>query len=189
MKAKKIVTISGIVILVLGLIAITQTNIFGRNLESVFAEKDYAQIENYYIRKAGSTVFLSIKTKADLPDTGEDFEKSRVVTFGYAWLVQDNDGSLEGVFSNVHTVDGFIGPWHSELVRLVPNGSNLCFLSEPIINEVSAGDNLVRTLLSEYQLGFSSHEIDRAASIVILENLSCSSGFEAKIINVLKARS
>lgn len=187
MKVKKIVAISGIVILVLGLIAITQTNTFGRNLESVFAEKDYAQIENYEVRKAGSTIFLSIKTKTDLPNTGEDFEKSRIVSFGYAWLVQDNDGSFEGVFSNVHTVDGFIGPWHSELVRLVPNGS-LCLLSEPMINEVSAGDRLVRTLLSEDQLGFSSQEIDRAASIVILENLSCGSGFEAKIINVLKAR-
>lgn len=93
---------------------------------------------------------------------------------------------MAGVFSNVHTIGGFIGPWHSEIVRLVPNDDDFCLFSEPMINEVSAGDNLVRTILSEDQLDFSSHEIDRATSIVILENLSCGSGFEAKIISEFK---
>jgi len=51
-----------------------------------------------------------------------------------------------------------------------------------MINEVSAGDNLVRVILSEDQLDFSSHEIDKAVSIAILESFSCGSGFEAKII-------
>ncbi len=58
--------------------------------------------------------------------------------------------------------------------------------TEPMINEVSAGEGLVRTILSEDQLDFSSHEIDRVVSVVILENLSCSSGFEAKIISEYK---
>lgn len=186
MKTKKIVAISGIITLVLGLIVAYQTNTFGKNLESVFVEKSYAQIEDYEVRTAGSTVFLSIKTVADLPNIPEDFEKLRVISFGYAWLTQDNDGSLTGIFSNVHTIGGFIGPWHSELVRLVPKGDSFCLLSEPIINHVSAGDNLVKTLLSEDQLDFSSHEIDRAASVILLENISCSSGFEAKIVNELK---
>ena len=183
MKTRKLAAISGIVVLFLGLIAISQTNTFGKNLESIFAEKSYSQIEDYEVRNAGGTIFFSIKTKSDLPNTSEDFEKSKVISFGYAWLEQDNDGSLTGVFSNVHTIGGFIGPWHSEIVRLVPNDDGFCLFSEPMINEVSAGDNLVRTILSEDQLDFSSHEIDRAVSIVILENLSCSSGFEAKIIS------
>jgi len=186
MKTKKIAVISGIVVFVLILIAISQMNNFGTNLESVFAEKSYSQIEDYEVRNAGGTIFFSVKTKSDLPNTGEDFEKSKVVSFGYAWLVQDNDGSLEGVFSNVHTIGGFIGPWHSELVRLVPIDASFCLLSEPMISEVSAGDRLVRTILSEDQLDFSSHEIDRVVSVVILENISCGSGFEAKIVNVLK---
>ena len=186
MKTKKIAVISGIVVLVLILIAISQMNNFGISLESEFAEKSYSQIEDYEIRNAGGTIFFSVKTKSDLPNTGEDFEKSKVVSFGYAWLAQDNDGSLEGIFSNVHTIDGFIGPWHSELVRLVPIDASFCLLSEPMINEVSAGDRLVRTILSEDQLDFSSHEIDRVVSAVILENLSCRSGFEAKIISEYK---
>ncbi|MBM3896007.1 MAG: hypothetical protein FJ359_06200 [Thaumarchaeota archaeon] len=185
MKAKKIAIISGIVVLVLGLVAISQANIFGTNL-SVFAEKSYSQIEDYEIRNAGGTIFFSVKTKSDLPSTSEDFEKSKVISFGYGWLLQDNDSSLEGIFSNVHTIGGFIGPWHSEIVRLVPMDDIFCLLSEPMINEISAGDGLVRVILSEDQLDFSSHEIDRAASIVILENLSCRSGFEAKIVNELK---
>ena len=186
MKTKKITVISGIVVLVLILIVISQMNNFGTNLESVFAEKSYSQIEDYEVRNADETIFFSVKTKSDLPNTGEDFEKSKIISFGYAWLVQDNDGSLEGVFSNVHTIGGFIGPWHSELVRLVPTDASFCLLSEPMINEVSAGEGLVRTILSEDQLDFSSHEIDRAVSVVILENLSCSSGFEAKIISEYK---
>ncbi len=121
-----------------------------------------------------------------MPNTGEDFEKSKIISFGYAWLVQDNDGSFYGIFSNVHTIGGFIGPWHSEIVRLVPNDDGFCLFSEPMINEVSAGEGLVRTILAEDQLDFSSHEIDRAVSVVILENLSCGSGFEAKIVNELK---
>ena len=186
MKTKKIVTIVVGVVLVLSLIVISQTDNFGKNLESVFAEKSYSQIEDYEVRNAGGTILLSIKTKSDLPNTPEDFEKSKVISFGYAWLAQNNNGSLEGIFSNVHTVSGFIGPWHSEIVRLVPMDDSFCLLSEPMINEVSAGDNLVRTILSEDQLDFSSHEIDRAVSVVILENLSCSSGFEAKIISEFK---
>jgi len=92
MKTKKIASISGIVVLVLGLIAISQTNTFGKDLESVFAEKSYSQIEDYEVRNAGGTIFFSIKTKSDLPNTSEDFEKSKVISFGYAWLEQDNDG-------------------------------------------------------------------------------------------------
>ena len=186
MKTKKIAVISGIVVLVFGLITMYQMNNFGTNLESEFAEKSYSQIEDYEVRNAGGTIFFSVKTKSDLPNTSEDFEKSKVISFGYAWLAQDNDGSLEGIFSNVHTISGFIGPWHSEIVRLVPMDANFCLLSEPMINEVSAGEGLVRTILSEDQLDFSSHEIDRAVSVVILENLSCSSGFEAKIISEYK---
>jgi hypothetical protein len=186
METKRIAAISGIVVLALVLIVASQTNTFGKNLESVFAEKSYSQIEDYDVKNTGGTVFLSIKTKSDLPNSSEDFEKAKVISFGYAWLVQDNDGSLEGVFSNVHTIGGFIGPWHSELVKLVPNDDGFCLLSEPMINEVSAGDNLVRTILSEDQLDFSSHEIDKAVSVVILENPSCSSGFETKIVDELK---
>lgn len=187
MKTKKIVVISGIVVLVLGLIAISQVNSFGKNLESVFAEKSYSQIEDYEVRNAGGIIFLSIKTKSDLPNSSEDFEKSKVISFGYAWLRPNNDdGSFAGVFSNVHTIGGFIGPWHSELVKLVPKDVSFCLLSWPIVNEISAGDNLVRTILSEDQLDFSSHEIDTAVSVVILENLSCGSGFEAKIISEYK---
>lgn len=187
MKTKKLAAISGIVVLVLVLIAISQTNPSGKNLESVFAEKSYSQIEDFEIRNTGGTIFFSIKTKSDLPNTSEDFEKSKVISFGYAWLEQDNDGSLTGVFSNVHTIGAF-GPWHSEIVRFVPNDDGFCLFSEPMINEVSAGDNLVRTILSEDQLDFSSHEIDRAVSVVILENLSCGSGFEAKIISEHRKR-
>ena len=183
MKTKKIAAVSGIVVFILILIAIPQLSNFGTNLESVFAEKSYSQIEDYEIRNAGGTIFFSVKTKSDLPSTSEDFEKSKVISFGYAWLAQDSDGNLEGIFSNVHTIGGFIGPWHSEIVRFVPMDVRFCLLSEPMINEVSAGEGLVRTILSENQLDFSSHEIDRAASVVILENLSCSSGFEAKIIS------
>lgn len=182
MKTKRIAVISGIVALVLILIAISQMSNFGTNLESIFAGKRYSQIEDYEVRNAGGAISFSVNTKSDLPSTGEDFEKSKVISFGYAWLVQDNDGSLEGIFSNVHTVDGFIGPWHSEIARLVPNDGNFCLFSEPIVNGVSAGDGLVRTILSEDQLDFSPHDIDMAASVVILENLSCDSGFEAKII-------
>ncbi|MBM3910110.1 MAG: hypothetical protein FJ356_00490 [Thaumarchaeota archaeon] len=182
MKTKRISVISGIIAFILILIAISQMDNFGTNLESAFADKSYSQIQDYEVRNAGGTIFLSVKTKSDLPNTSEDFEKSKVISFGYAWLMQDNDGSLEGIFSNVHTIGGFIGPWHSEIVRLVPMDDIFCLLSEPMINVVSAGDNLVRTILSEDQLDFSSHEIDRAVSVVILENLSCSSGFEAKII-------
>ena len=184
MKTKKIVAISGIVVLVLGLIAISQTDPSGKNLESVFAEKSYSEIDDYEVRNAGETIFFSVKTKADLPNTPEDFEKSKVISFGYAWLRSNNDdGSFAGIFSNVHTIGGFIGPWHSELVKLVPKDVSFCLLSWPIVNEVSAGDNLVRVILSEDQLDFSSYEIDRAVSIVILENLSCGSGFEAKIVS------
>ena len=186
MKTKKIAVVSGIVVFILSLIVISQIRNFGTSVESGFAEKDYSQIEDYEIRNAGETIFFSVKTKSDLPSTSEDFEKSKVISFGYAWLAQDNDGSLEGIFSNVHTIDGFIGPWHSEIVRLVPMNSSFCLFSEPMINEVSAGEGLVRTILSEDQLDFSSHEIDRSVSVVILENLSCSSGFEAKIVNELK---
>jgi hypothetical protein len=186
MKTKRIVVISGIVALVLILIAMSQMSGFGTNLESVFAEKSYSQIEDYEIRNAGGAISFSVMTKSDLPSTGRDFEKSKVISFGYAWLVQDSDGSLEGIFSNVHTIDGFIGPWHSEIVRLVPNGANFCLFSEPIVNGVSAGDGLVRTILSEDQLDFSPHDIDMAVSVIILENLSCDSGFEAKIVNELK---
>lgn len=183
MKTKKIAVISGIVVLVLSLIAISQMNDFGTSVESGFAVKSYSQIEDYDVRNAGGTIFFSVKTKSDLPNTSEDFEKSKVISFGYAWLAQDRDGSLEGIFSNVHTIDGFIGPWHSEIVRFIPMDVSFCLFSEPMINEVSAGEGLVRTILSEDQLDFSSHEIDRAVSVVILENLSCSSGFEAKIIS------
>jgi hypothetical protein len=183
MKTKKIAVISGIIVLVLSLIAISQMNNFGTNLESVFAEKNYSQIEDYEVRNAGGTIFFSVNTKSDLPNTGEDFEKSKVISFGYAWLMQDDDGSFAGIFSNVHTIGGFIGPWHSELVKIVPKDASFCLLSWPIVNEISAGDNLVRVILSEDQLDFSSYEIDRAVSVVILENLSCSSGFEAKIIS------
>lgn len=184
MKTKKIVAISGIVVLVLGLAIISQMNNFDEGLESVFAEKRYSQIQDFEVRNTGETIFFSVKTKADLPNTPEDFEKSKVISFGYAWLRSNNDdGSFAGIFSNVHTIGGFIGPWHSELVKLVPKDASFCLFSEPMINEVSAGDNLVRTILSEDQLDFSSHEIDRAVSIVILENLSCGSGFEAKIVS------
>ncbi|MGQ0376683.1 MAG: hypothetical protein ACT4OW_04160 [Nitrososphaerota archaeon] len=186
MKTKKIAVISGIVALILILITISQMSNFGTNMESVFAEKSYSQIEDYEVRNAGGVISFSVKTKSDLPSTGKDFEKSKVISFGYAWLVHDTDGSLEGIFSNVHTVDDFIGPWHSEIARLVPNGANFCLFSEPIVNGVSAGDRLVRTILSEDQLDFSPHDIDMAVSVVILENLSCSSGFEAKIVNELK---
>ena len=187
MKTKKIAVISGIIVFVLSLIAISQMNNFGTNLESVFAEKNYSQIEDYEVRNAGGTIFFSVNTKSDLPNTGEDFEKSKVISFGYAWLRSNNDdGSFAGIFSNVHTIGGFIGPWHSELVKLVPKDASFCLLSWPIVNEVSAGDNLVRVILSEDQLDFSSYEIDRAVSIVILENLSCGSGFEAKIISEYK---
>ena len=186
MKTKKIAVISGIIVFVLSLIAISQMNNFGTNLESVFAEKNYSQIEDYEVRNAGGTIFFSVNTKSDLPNTGEDFEKSKVISFGYAWLMQDDDGSLEGIFSNVHTIGGFIGPWHSEIVRLVPMDSSFCLFSEPVINEVSAGANLVRVILSEDQLDFSSYEIDRAISVIILENSSCGSGFEAKIISEYK---
>src|SRR3989344_4900643 len=180
MKTKKIAVISGIIVFVLSLIAISQMNNFGTNLESVFAEKSYSQIEDYEVRNAGETIFFSVNTKSDLPNTGEDFEKSKVISFGYAWLMQDDDGSLEGIFSNVHTIGGFIGPWHSEIVKLVPKDASFCLLSWPIVNEVSAGDNLVRVFFSEDQLDFSSYEIDRAVSVIILENSSCGSGFEAK---------
>ncbi len=182
MKTKNIAVISGIVAFILILIVISQMNDFGTSLESVFAEKSYSQIEDYEVRNSGGTIFFSIKTKSDLPNTGEDFEKSKIISFGYAWLVQDNDGSFYGIFSNVHTIGGFIGPWHSEIVRLVPMDSSFCLLSWPIVNEVSARDNLVRVILSEDQLDFSSYEIDRAVSVIILENSSCGSGFEAKII-------
>lgn len=186
METKKIAAISGIAVLVLILTAISQADIFGTDLESVFAEKSYSQIQDYEVRNSGGAVSFSVNAKSDLPNIGADFEKSDVISFGYAWLVQNNDGSLEGIFSNVHTVDGFIGPWHSEIARLVPDGANFCLFSEPIINGVSAGDGLVRTILSEDQLDFSPHEIDIATSVVVLENSSCSSGFEAKIVNQLK---
>ena len=187
MKTKNIAVISGIVVLFLILLVISQMNDFGTSLESVFAEKSYSQIEDYEVRNAGETIFFSVKTKSDLPNTSEDFEKSKVISFGYAWLRSNNDdGSFAGIFSNVHTIGGFIGPWHSELVKLVPKDASFCLLSWPIVNEVSAGDNLVRVILSEDQLDFSSYEIDRAVSVIILENSSCGSGFEAKIISEYK---
>lgn len=188
MKIKKIGAISGIVILAIVVIAAAQPNSLGKSLESFFAEKAYSQIEDYDVRDVGGTISLSIKTNSDLPNSNEDFERARVISFGYAWLRPNNDdGSFAGVFSNVHTIGGFIGPWHSELVRLVPKDENsYCLLFWPIVNEVSAGNNLVRTILSEDQLDFSPRELDTAVSAVIVENLSCDSGFEAKVINELK---
>ena len=174
------------VAVVIALIAVAlQSNIFA-NPETVLAEKTFAQIEDYEVRTSGDTVLLSIKTKADVPDIGEDFQKLNIISFGYAWL-SSNDG-LSGVFANVHTVGGFVGPWHAELIELVQDDTRLCLRSEPMINEVSSGDNLVRVILSKHQLDFSSHEIDMAVSVALVENLSCISGFEAKIITEFHKR-
>lgn len=182
---KRLAFVAAGVIAVIASAAIAyQSNIFA-SPEEVLSEKAFAQIEDYEVRTASDTVFLSIKTRSDLPEIGEDFQKLNIVSFGYAWL---SSHVMTGVFANVHTVGGFVGPYHAELARLEQKDSRICLNLEPMINDVSAGEGLVRVLLSEEQLGFSPHEIDRAVAIAVTENLSCGSGFEAKIVSEFHKR-
>lgn len=184
MDTKKILVICCTVIVALSLFVLLQTNTFGKNPVPVFAENSYAQIENFDVKKSGESIFLSVKPKAGLPNTGTEFEKSKIISFGYVWLAAGQDGSFSGIFANVHTIGGFIGPWHSEFVKLVPKGNDFCLQAWSIVNEVSAIDNLVKVILTEDQLDFPPDSINKAASIVVLEDLSCNSGFVAKMINV-----
>jgi hypothetical protein len=183
---RKIFIFSGIAVVIIGTVLAAQMNL-GSDASSILKNKSYTQIEEYDVRNSPGTIMLSAKVKGDVSETN-DFAALDVASFGYAWLRHnENNGVLSGVFSNVHTIDGFIGPWHSELVQFIPKDEqSFCLASENIVNEVSFGENLVRTILSEGQLGFSPNEIDRAASAVITEDYSCSSGFKVLIINSYK---
>lgn len=178
---KKYLIIAGIVILSLGLII--QMNISGNSSELILKEKNYSQIEDFSVKEFEDTVFLSVKTKAPIPYTSKEFETLDVISFGYSWLIPfEDDGGLIGIFSNVHTVDGFIGPWHSDQIRLVPKNEGFCVISEIILTGTSAIENEVCTLVSRHELHFDFHKIDRVASIALVENNSCDYGVEAKIL-------
>lgn len=185
MDTKKTLVICCAVIVALSLfILLLQTNTFGKNPVSAFAENSYAQIENFEVKNSGDGIFLSVKPKAGLPSTSEEFDKSKIISFGYAWLAPSQDGSFSGIFANVHTIGGVIGPWHSEFVKLTPKGNDFCLLAWTIVNEVSTSDDVVKVILTEDQLSFPPDAINKAASVVVSEDYySCQSGFKAQIIN------
>ena len=184
MDTKKTLVICCTVIVALSLFVLLQTNTFGKNPVPAFAENGYAQIEDFEVKKSGEGIFLSVKPKAGLPNTGEEFYKSKIISFGYAWLSPSQDGSFSGIFANVHTIGGFIGPWHSEFVNLVPKGNDFCLAAWTIVNEVSASDNIVKVIVTEDQLAFPPDAINKAASVIVSEDSSCKSGFLAEMINV-----